>query len=175
MGENGRCRERWRRCPGTPLHWKPPPNSDLARGADASSGLGYGGQRGGEFCCAPFPKCSRNIRAAFQGPGHGLPPPPGSHSCLPSKWSEGPHTQAPPRLLPHRDAGPYPTLLSAAPQHKALPRAGANIPGQAGRTQGRYFLDPLLLCDVEQVPSPLWALFSSFAVKNQPDLMGIPI
>ena len=85
------------------------------------------------------------------------------------------HTQAPPGLLPHRDAGPYPTLLSAAPQHKALPRAGANIPGQAGRIQGRYFRNPLLLCDVGQVPSPLWALVSSFAVKNQPDLMGIPI
>lgn len=71
-------------------------NSDLARGADASSGLGYGEQRGGECCWAPFPKRSSDIRPAFQGSGHGLPPPPGSHSCLPSKWSEGPHTQAPP-------------------------------------------------------------------------------
>ena len=150
------------------------PNPALARCADASSGLVYGGQRGGEFCWASFPKRPSNIRAAFQGPGHGPPPPPGSHPCLSSKWSEGPHTQAP-HLLPHRDAGPYSALLSTAPQHKALPRAGANIPGQAERIQGRYFLDPLLQCDLGQLSSPLWALVSSFRVKTQPDLMEVPI
>lgn len=81
----------------------------------------------------------------------------------------------PPPQMPHRDAGPWPALLSAAPQHKALARTGANTPRQAGRIQGRNFLDPLLLCDVGQVPNPLWALVSSFRMKNQPDLMGIPI
>lgn len=79
-------------------------------------------------------------------------------------------------LLAHR---PYwltgilahcPSVL-CSPQHGAMPRTGANILGQAGRIQGRNLLALPLLCDAEQVPNPLWALVSSFIVKNQPNLM----